>query len=495
LKTKVVIIGAGFSGLAAATCLARKGYQVTLLEKNDQTGGRARKLQSHGYTFDMGPTWYWMPDVFENYFKLFGKSPEDYYSLERLSPSYRIFFGKNDYLDVPSDIEEMYALFEELEPGSSSKLKKFLAEAAYKYDISINDLVFKPGQSIFEFADKRVIKGIFKMHLFRSFSKYIRKYFSHPKIISLLEFPVLFLGAKPEDTPALYSMMNYADIQLGTWYPKGGMYEVVKGMTVLAQEQNVTIELNASVTKIEIHDNTAVRVHTKNKSYDADVVIGGADYHHIEQHLLEPQFRTYKEKYWESRTLAPSCLIYYLGINKKLQALEHHSLLFDESFDLHASEIYDHPKWPTKPLIYISCPSKTDPNAAPEGHENLMILIPVAPGLQDNEATRSHYYNLILDRLEHLTGESIKSHVTFKKSYAHNNFIADYNSFKGNAYGLANTLRQTAILRPSLKSKKVSNLFFTGQLTVPGPGVPPALISGQVVATEVSKTFQPEPIL
>lgn len=487
----VIVIGAGFAGISAATSLAQKGYQVKVLEKHSMAGGRARMFEAEGFTFDMGPSWYWMPDVFDKYFEQFGKKPSDYYNLKRLDPSYRVYWGKEDFWDIPSRMAEIEALMEEAEPGAGKKLQEFLAEAAYKYDVGINDLVYKPGRRLTEFADWRVVKGVFKLHLLQSFAKYVRKYFKDPRILSLIEFPVLFLGAKPKDTPALYSLMNYADMQLGTWYPEGGMHQIVKGMQKMAEEMGVEFHFNSEVKAINVTGQMAREVVLKDRTLLADIVVGGGDYHHIEQHLLPKDSRTYKESYWDSRTMAPSCLLFYLGVNKRLKNLLHHNLFFDEDFDNHAVEIYDKPQWPSNPLFYACVPSLTDPTVAPEGMENLFLLMPVAPGLgEDDEATREKYYELLMERLERVTGQNVRDHIVYKRSYAHSDFVSDYNAFQGNAYGLANTLRQTAILKPSMKSKKVRNLYYTGQLTVPGPGVPPSLISGTVVAREIEKEFK-----
>lgn len=486
-EKKVIVIGAGFAGLSAATTLAQKGFDVTLLEKNKDLGGRARKLEIDGFTFDMGPSWYWMPDVFENYFSQFNTTVAQHYDLLRLDPSYAVFFSKEEVMRVPANLNEFYKLFEKHEPGSSIQLKKFLADAKYKYEVSMSDFVHKPSLSIFEFVDLRILNAALKMDLFKSISKYIHKHFKNQKLIQLLEFPVLFLGAKPNETPALYSMMNYADIVLGTWYPMGGMYKIVEAMVNVAKQQGVKIKSGEVVSKINIENGIAKSVISNGIILEADVIIASADYHHVEQNLLEEKYRNYSESYWKSRKMAPSCLMYYLGIDKKIEGLEHHNLFFDTPFDLHAEEIYDRPQWPTKPLFYSTCASKTDKSVAPVGKENLVLLIPIAVDIEDTEEIREKYFNIMMDRLEHLTGQSIKQHVIVKKSYAINDFKKDYNSFGGNAYGLANILKQTAILKPSLKNKKVRNLYYAGQLTVPGPGVPPSIISGQVAAKEVIK--------
>ena len=490
---KVVVIGSGFAGMSAACFMAKAGWNVTLLEKNNMPGGRARQLKEDGFTFDMGPSWYWMPDVFEHFFNCFGEKVADYYQLQRLDPSYRVYWS-DDAMDIPADYSKLKELFEKTEAGSGEALDKFLAEAAYKYEVGINKLVYKPGQSLSEFADWDLVKGVFKLDVFTSMKKHIHKYFKHPHLQQLLEFPVLFLGALPEHTPALYSLMNYADIKLGTWYPQGGMYKIVNGMYSLATEMGVKFYFNHTVTQIQTDKSLAKKIlvqsGNENILFDADVVIANADYHFTESKLLNENDRVYSETYWEKRVMAPSCLLYYIGLNKKLKNILHHSLFFDTSFTVHGKEIYTAPQWPSEPLFYVSVTSATDDTVAPPGCENLFFLIPVAAGLEgDTEELREKYFEKIVQRFENRIGEQIKDAIIYSKSYSVSNFINDYNSFKGNAYGLANTLNQTALLKPALRSKKVKNLFYTGQLTVPGPGVPPSLISGEVVAKEVLKYF------
>lgn len=486
-KSTVIVIGAGFAGLSAATILANEGYKVIILEKNDQTGGRARLWQTEGFSFDMGPSWYWMPDIFENYFNLFGKSVKDYYQLIRLDPAYRVYFGKDEIADIPANMQELEALFERFEKGSSLGLRRFMEQAAFKYKTAMSDYVFRPSKSITEFIDVKLILESLKIHMLTPMSKHVRKYFTNPKLIQLLEFPVLFLGATAQQIPAMYSLMNYADLALGTWYPMGGMHQIVKAMVSLAEEKGVKIILNTEVESIEIENKIAKKVITNNGEFEADLIISGADYEHTDQKLLKPVHQNYSEKYWNSRTMSPSSLLFYIGLDKKVKNIKHHNLFFDEDLDKHAEEIYKDPKWPSKPLFYVCCPSITDSSVAPEEKENLFFLIPLAPGLKDSEEMREKYYNIITDRFEKLTGEKVRGHEIIKRSYAMNNFVEDYNSFKGNAYGLANTLQQTAFFKPAMHAKKIKNLLFTGQLTVPGPGVPPSLISGQVVAKEAVK--------
>jgi phytoene desaturase len=486
---KIGIIGSGFSSLSAACYLAKEGYEVHVFEQHDQVGGRARKLKTEGFTFDMGPSWYWMPGVFETFFQDFGKKVEDYYTLKRLDPSYHVFF-KDSEVSIPADLDALKTLFESWEPGSAKQLDAFLKEAAFKYKLGINKIVLKPGKSVWEFFDAQVLLGVFKMHVFQSFEGYIRKFFKDARILKLLEFPILFLGATAKTTPALYSLMNYADIKLGTWYPMGGMHNIAAGMQALATELGVQFHLNAPVDHIHFVNGEVKGLSLKGKGIvELDKVVAGADYHFVETQLVPQSLRTYSDAYWDSRKMAPSSLLFYLGINKKIEKLHHHTLFFDEEFSLHAEEIYTTPKWPSKPLFYLCAPSVTDPSVAPEGCENLFILMPLAPGIEDNEELREKYYHILMARMEKRLGASIAEHVIVKKSYAIKDFTTDYNAYKGNAYGLANTLRQTAILKPSMSNKKTKGLFYTGQLTVPGPGVPPALISGKIVAKEIIKSI------
>jgi phytoene desaturase len=488
-QQKAIVIGAGIAGFSAACYLAKFGFEVTILEKNETVGGRARQFKSEGFTFDMGPSWYWMPEVFDNFFADFSTQTSDFYHLKRLDPSYRVYFSK-DHKDIPANIDVFLAMVESMETGAAEKMKLFLEEAAYKYKVGMDKMVWKPGLSVSELLDKELISGVLKLDVFKSMTSHIRSLFSNPDLIQLLEFPVLFLGDMPKRTPALYSLMNYADIKLGTWYPEKGMFQIIEGMQSVAKSLGVKVITDIEVSTFEILDKQIKTVYTNNGNYEADVIVASADYQHIEQTLLPKAFRMYDDNYWNNRKMAPGSLIFYLGINKKITSLLHHNLFFDEDFEIHAEEIYERPKWPSKPLFYVSVTSKTDKFSAPEGCENLFVLIPVAPDLKSDETLRETYFNMVMDRLEARTNESIRPHVIFKRSYAHEEFISDYHSYKGNAYGLANTLMQTSVLKPKIKNKKLDNLYYAGQLTIPGPGVPPSIISGKVVATLIKKEFK-----
>ncbi|MDQ2719269.1 MAG: phytoene desaturase family protein [Bacteroidota bacterium] len=488
---KIAVIGSGFSGLSTAAHLSAEGYDVHVFEKNKTAGGRARQLKtSNGYVFDMGPSWYWMPDVFEKFFNDFGFSVAEFYELKLLDPSFDIVFKEQHTMSIPADYEALSNLFESIEKGSAAQLDKFMKEAEYKYETGMKNLVYMPGLSISEFADIKLIKGAMRLQVFSSFSRHVKKFFTNPKLIALMEFPVLFLGAMPTDTPALYSLMNYAGLKLGTWYPMGGFGKVVEAMVKVCKEQGTTFHFDSEVKEIIVENNKVVSIIVNNQEISVDGIVASADYHHVENDLLPEKLKNYKEAYWKKKIFAPSCLIYFLGVSKEIKSIHHHTLFFEEDLLQHSKDIYKNPQWPDKPLFYVCCPSKTDKNVAPSGHENIFLLMPVAPGLDDNETLREKYFEIMIRRLEKHIDEKIEAFIDFKKSYCIEDFISDYHSYKGNAYGLANTLMQTAIMKPSIRNKRIGNLFYTGQLTVPGPGVPPSIISGKIAAKQLSKYFK-----
>lgn len=484
MQKSIQIIGSGFSSLAAACYLAKDGYNVTVFEKNTSLGGRARQFTEKGFTFDMGPSWYWMPDVFESFFADFNKKPSDFYSLEKLSPGYRVFFENNEHFDVSDHLNTIISDFEKIEKGSGKQLEKFIANAKSNYEIAIKDLVYRPGESIFELITPQTALKLDQF--FSNIKRDVRLKIKNKNLQQILEFPVLFLGAKPSDTPSFYSFMNYADFGLGTWQPKNGFFDVVEAMVKLGTELGVTYHTNSNIQEIVVENNKATGIKINNKVILADIVLSGADYHHTET-LLPKQNRQYSEEYWDKKTFAPSSLLFYVGFDKKLGNVCHHNLFFDTDFDKHAVDIYDNPKWPEEPLFYANFTSLTNTKTAPEGCENGFFLVPIAPNLEDTEELREKYFEKIMSRFEEITKQEVRKNIIYKKSFCVNDFKSEYNSYKGNAYGMANTLLQTAVLRPKLKSKKVKNLYFTGQLTVPGPGVPPALISGKLVSQLIQK--------
>ncbi len=496
---QAIVIGSGFAGLSAACYLAKDGYKVTVLEKNKDIGGRARHWEINGFNFDLGPSWYWMPDVFEKFFSDFGYKVSDFYNLELLDPCFKMWFSKNSNLDkkffttnypsldIPADLNEFLNLCENIEPGSSPKVKKLLEHASFTYFNGVNDYMHRPSLKITEFIDFKFIKGVLSAGILKSYGKEINRLFKTQELKDILNFPTLFLGATPNKTPYLYSMMLHAAIVGKTWYPMGGMHKIIEAITAIAKKLEVGIITEAEVTSIKIENNLAVSVSTKTKEYKADKIVAAGDYAHMEQKLLAPEHHIYTQKYWDKRTLAPSSLLFYWGIKGKVDNFTHHNLFFHEEFGKHADEIYTNPKWPEKPLFYVSVPSKTDSSVAPDGYENMFVLIPIATSLEDSKELREKYKQIVLNKIKEITGQDLAERIVLERTYCRTDFEADYHALKGNAYGLANTLAQTAIFKPRLAHPKISNLAFAGQLTVPGPGMPPSLISGQLAAEYLSK--------
>jgi phytoene desaturase len=483
---RIDIIGAGLSSLSAACFLAKQGHEVHVHEKNKSVGGRSRVFKDEGFTFDMGPSWYWMPELIDSLFEELGEKRSDYFKLERLSPSYKVFWKDAAPTDIPSNIEALYELFETFEKGGGEKLKKFMKDAETKYDIAIPEFLEKPGVKLNEVINLRVLKQALKLDVFKSVDKDVSNRFSSKQARAILNFPVIFLGEMPSRIPSLYTLMNFADMGLGTWYPEGGMSALAVALQKVAEKNGAVFHFNQAISSFECENEKVVAINTRDKSIPVERIVAGADYNFVEQNLIPKKFRRYSEEYWDKRSLAPSSLIFYLGIKGEVKGLEHHNLFFDEDLDAHGKEIYENPKWPSKPLFYACVPSKTDKDIAPVNCENMFLLIPIAPDLEDTQEMRDYYYHMILERMEKQTGEKIIDRVIYKKDYCISDFKADYNSYKGNAYGLANTLRQTANLKPKMNSK-LQNLVFCGQLTVPGPGIPPALISGKLAAQQITK--------
>lgn len=492
-RKKIAVIGSGFSGLSAAAYAAKAGNEVHVFEKHGQPGGRARQFSTkEGYVFDMGPSWYWMPDIIDSFFTDFGQKTSDFFELISLNPQFELTFS-GEKISVPAHYEDLKKLFENIEPGAGHQFEKFMQSAKFKYEVGMKEFVHKPCYNWGEFVSLKIANSAFKLDLFTNFRSYVSKYFSDKKLRTLMEFPVIFLGASPKNIPALYSLMNYGGYALGTQYPLGGFYQLVLAMQKVAENQGAFFHFNHIVEKINLTGSRVTSLIINGAYHEFDAVIASSDYHHAES-LLPEEFKNYDKTYWESRTFAPSSLIYYLGIKEKIPGLTHHTLFFEHELDDHINCIYGDKRWPEKPLFYCCCPSKTDPGLAPDNRENLFLLMPVATGIHDDDATRELYLKEMLSRIEKHTGmEDLYAKIEYKRSYCVRDFVEDYNAYGGNAYGLANTLKQTAVLKPKIRNKKVHNLFYTGQLTVPGPGVPPSVISGKIVANEVNKLkIQPD---
>ncbi len=487
---KVIVIGAGIGGLSSAALLAKHGFSVCVVEKNEQPGGRARVYSKDGFIFDMGPSWYLMPDVFTRYFTLFDKRAEDFYQLKRLDPNYRVFFGNAKTLDIPADRKELMKLFDSITPDGGAKLDKYLEHAKEQYDIAMQDFMYRDYTSIFNFLSWRIITKGTRLRILDNIDAYVSRYFSDPDIRKIFEYTMVFLGGSPYNTPALYAIMSHVDMELGVWYPLGGMGMLVKALHDLGEQHGVEYRYNEPVRQVTVNgNNTACAVVTDAGTIRGDIVVINADYQHAETALLPSRFRTYGDSFWNKKIMGPSAFILYLGLGRKVDGLVHHNLFLEPSWDNHFRQIFDEPAWPDRFSYYVSCPSKTDSTVAPDGCENIFILVPVAPGLEDTDEVRIRYCDRVLDHLDSLLGDNLRKDILVKRIYAHRDYIKDYNAFRGTALGLSHTLLQTAVFRPAHKSKKVKNLFYTGSYTHPGVGVPMVMIASQLVCERILEEY------
>ncbi|MFP4362695.1 MAG: phytoene desaturase family protein [Spirochaetia bacterium] len=486
MSKKVIVIGAGFAGLTSAALLARKGYQVTVLEKNKEVGGRARIYQEKGFTFDMGPSWYLMPEVFDEFFARFGKKREDYYTLKELDTYYQVFFSPDESVLITKDKEHNRSVFDSFEQDGGKKLDEYLEKAKYKYDIAMNEFLYKEYTSVFQFLNKKMIIEGTKLNIFSNLDKFVQNFFKDRKARQILEYAMVFLGNSPQNAPALYSIMSHVDLNLGVFFPEGGMGGVALGLQRLAEEEGATVLTGEPVTEIQTKKGKVSKVITSSNEYEADIVVNSADYPWSETKLLEKKNSTYSERYWKKKVLAPSMFILYLGIGHELETMEHHNLYFSEDWTEHFDMIFNEPGWPEDPCFYLSCITKTDPSFAPKACENVFVLVPLAPGLEDTDEIRQIYADKMIDHIERVTGEQIKDDILVKRIYSHRDFASDYNAWEGTALGISHTLDQTAVFRPAHKSKKVENLYYTGQYTHPGVGVPMTFIASQIVADQIN---------
>lgn len=488
MKKKIVVVGAGIGGLATAALLAKDGHQVTVLEKNSLVGGRARYLYLNGFIFDMGPSWYMMPEVFENFFNLFGKKVSDFFQLKKLPIHYRVFFEDGQLIDISSDLKKNLETFKKFEENGDIKLKKILAKAKYVYDTSMKELVFKDYQSLTQLLRPVVIKNLLRFNLFQSLDDYLKKIINNEKLRKVLEFTTVFLGGSPFNTPAFYQLVAHADFNLGIYYPIGGIYRIIDALVKLCQTYKVEIKTNEEVIKIESDNQKIKKVLTKNNTYPSDVVVVNADMAFFETKILPKKFQTYSLSYWKKRTLSPSAFLIYAGINDPIKKSDHHNLYFTNQWEKHFETVYQNPQIPDNPSFYWHIPSKTDPNLAPKNYHSVMILVPLSAKIKFNKDSEKAFYEKIINQFAQINEiKNIKEKIVVKKIFHQQNFINDYHSYEGTAFGIAHTLFQTAIFRPKNFSKKLKNLFYVGHHTNPGIGMPPVLISSQIVYNLIKK--------
>ena len=497
MNKKVVVIGAGIGGLGTAGLFAKKGYEVTVLEKNPNLGGRANIFEVNGFKFDMGPSWYLAPDLFEHFFNLMGERVEDHLDLVRLSPSYRIFFHNDDEpLNIHSDISTDGATFEAIEAGSAEKLRAYLKQSEYQYEVATQHFMYKNYDTVFDFFNRRVMTEGQKLSVFSKMHSFVSKFFKTRKLQQVMEYTMVFLGTSPYEAPALYNLMSHMDFNQGVFYPQGGFYELIKALARVAERNGAKLRTNAPVAEIVVDNGVTKGVELESREFvEADMVISNADLQFTETKLLGEQWRTYNDKYWNKRVMAPSAFIMYLGVKEKLPNLIHHNLLFSEDWRKNFDDIYKDPCLPDEPSLYVCAPSVTDPSVAPEGKENLFVLVPIASGLAVTDEEKEAYSEKVLALMEREMGlTDLRGKIEYKRIYSVKDFAADYNAFKGTALGLAHTIWQTAIFRPNNYSKKVKNLYYVGAGTNPGIGTQICLISAELVYKRVHGIKTAEPL-
>lgn len=492
-----IIIGSGFGGLGSACLLARAGWDVTVLEKNEQTGGRAGMFEAEGFRFDTGPSWYLMPDVFEHFFSLLGEDVNKRLKLKKLQPSYRVFY-KDTFIktDIHSDLEKDLHTVEQLEAGAAAGLKRYLEKSSYQYGIAKDRFMYKNYDSLKDFLTPEMVMEGRKLKVLRSMDKHVSKHFKTDTMQKLLQYPLVFLGASPYNAPAIYNIMSHIDFNMGVYYPMGGVYEIVRALQSIAEEHGAKFRLNTDVKKILVEGGKAVGVSLQNgNELRADIVISNADIHHTETQLLDKQHQTKSERYWRSRTMAPSALLMYLGVKGKIPELTHHNLLFSKDWKQNFKEIFNRPRWPKDPSLYVCMPSKTDPSVAPEGHENLFVLVPIAAGLKYDNALLESYADKTLKTIEkHMYVKDLRERIVYKKLFSVKDFEERYHSYQGSALGLAHTLKQTAIFRPNNINRKVRSLYYVGAGTNPGIGMPITLISAELMYKRLIGDTSPGPL-
>ena len=488
---QVTVVGGGIGGLSAACYLADAGADVTVVERNSQLGGVAGRLELEGFVFDTGPSWYMMPETFERFFGFFGRSPSDYYELERLDPQYRVFFTDGDQLDITPDVDRTRRLFESYEPGAGDALEEYLDSAARTFDIGMERFVYTDRSRLRDLIDPSIVRAAPALGHLGSMQSFVDEYFEHPKLQQLLQYTLVFLGSSPHNTPSLYHLMAHVDFERGVYYPEGGMYSLIEAMVALGERLGVDYRTDFEVSALEPRAD-GIRV-VGPENHVADHVIANANPSHVERELLPAGAVDREPSYWDDRTYGPSAYMLYLGVEGDAEPLEHHTLVFPPDWDPHFEAIFDEPAWPDRPAYYLSVASKTDPTVAPDGHHAIVILVPVAPGLDDSPAKRAAFREQVLADLADQTGVDLRNRIVAEESVCVSEFADRFHTPDGTALGLAHTLGQTGPLRPAHHAPGVDRLYYTGAFTSPGVGVPMAVISGEHAAAAVARDVDDSP--
>ena len=511
MSKTAVVIGGGIGGLATAALLAKAGMKVSLYEGRAAVGGRASVWEQDGFKFDMGPSWYLMPDAFDQFFKLMGTTAAEQLNLVRLDPAYQTRNeGYGDKLLIRESVADNKALFEALEPGAGQKLQEYLDSAEDTYRLAVDKFLYTNFENAKPFTNAQVLSraGKFVSQLLVSLDSFVSKHVTEPRLKKILDFPAVFLGASPYSLPSMYHLMTHVDMNVGVFYPMGGFYTIIQAIERLAVEHGVQIHTNSPVTKILVDQSgRAAGIEVGAAQVTADIVVANADLHHVETKLLEPKRQSLPAKWWDKKQPAPSGLLLFLGVKGSLPQLDHHSLLYTKdwqaNFDMVFKKADGNSKVPAPASIYICKPSATDSSVAPEGYENLFVLVPIAPdvaigaggingtGDVSLEAAADEIIAQIADWCEI---PDLQERIVLRRTMGPADFAREFNAWSGTALGMAHTLGQSAFFRPKNVSSKVSGLYYVGHNAVPGIGLPMCLIGAELVYKRLIGDTSPGPI-
>jgi phytoene desaturase len=483
----VIVIGAGLGGIVTAGRLARAGFSVTVVERNSHPGGRADQLTIDGHRFDTGPTLFLMPEIFREAFDALGAEMDSHLDLVRIDPTYQIHFADGRRLSLTSDLNLLEPQLEEIEPGSFAGLLRYLAEGRKHYAVALDRFVSRQFHSLGEYFNPRQLPLLFELKALVNHYKRTGEFFKSPELRAAFTFQNMYLGLSPFDAPATYSLLQSTELVDGIWYPMGGMYQVVKSLTELAEGLGVHFVYNAPVQRILTESKRATGVVLEDgQRLDADIVIANADLPYVYQHLLDDQSEAKK---LDQKLYTSSAIVFYWGVDRQFPQLGHHNVFLAEDYRGSFQSIFEDHGLPEDPSLYINAPTRTDDTAAPKGHDSLMVLVPVghldADADQDWQAMRQRAKAAVLRRLGEIGIHDLDRHIKLEVCYTPEDWASLYNLAKGAAFGLSHNFAQVGYLRPQNRHRTYENLYFVGASTHPGTGLPMVLLSGKLTSQRV----------